>query len=398
MSIELSSAPGSLKTVAGAEAQGGKGKVKSGDEADASAETGFFAILTSLEPPAEPSGAVDMSLSADKKPEAAVLPPADPAVALAPNLPTDLAMLLAQAGKVAGGKFSTAANASPVAAKAGIRPTTAAIGADKPDVAMATSAALEPKLAGDFKPKVDGLLDQMAQALPAAPHRAGGAELQAGLAASLAESRGIKQASLSDFVARESALSSALASSGLGDSVLRQADRVTAKSSFSLAGSGVEGIWGQQALGTGSRVDVPAAMADPSVSSPESMVADTVSYWVTQGVQNAQLKLDGFGDKPVEVSISLKGDEAQIDFRTDQPEIRQILEGAVAHLKDLLTREGLVLSGVSVGASGQDSTGSQQPRDRAGAQQAAIVTKDEAPTVSQQRVNNSVGRALDLFV
>jgi flagellar hook-length control protein FliK len=123
-----------------------------------------------------------------------------------------------------------------------------------------------------------------------------------------------------------------------------------------------------------------------------------VSYWVTQGVQNAQLKLDGFGGTPVEVSISLKGDEAHIDFRTDQPEIRQILEGAVAQLKDLLTSEGLVLSGVSVGSSGQDGAGAQEQRNRPGTRQATITTPDVAPTESRPRVNPSVGRAVDLFV
>jgi flagellar hook-length control protein FliK len=139
-------------------------------------------------------------------------------------------------------------------------------------------------------------------------------------------------------------------------------------------------------------------MADPATLSLESMVADTVSYWVAQGVQNAELKLDGFGGQPVEVSITLKGDEAHIGFRTDQPEIRQILEGAVAHLKDLLTSEGLVLSGVSVGTSGQDGTGAQEQRNRPGTRQATITTTETAPTESRQRANPAVGRAVDLFV
>ena len=108
--------------------------------------------------------------------------------------------------------------------------------------------------------------------------------------------------------------------------------------------------------------------------------------------------LDGFGDKPVEVNISLKGDEAHIGFRTDQPEIRQILEGAVAHLKDLLTSEGLVLSGVSVGTSGQDGSAAQDQRNRPGTRQATLVTTDTLPAEGLHRVNKSAGRALDLYV
>ena len=140
-------------------------------------------------------------------------------------------------------------------------------------------------------------------------------------------------------------------------------------------------------------------MVDPSAVSFESMVADTVSYWTTQGIQNAELKLDGFGSQPVEVSISLNGDEAHIGFRTDQPEIRNILEGAVAHLKELLTSEGLVLSGFSIGTSGQGGANSQDRRDQNGTRQAMIAVKEAQTGERPQRVNlSSVGRALDLFV
>jgi flagellar hook-length control protein FliK len=163
--------------------------------------------------------------------------------------------------------------------------------------------------------------------------------------------------------------------------------------------SGAEGAWGARALHGGNSIDAPAVIADPSMVSSEQMVADTVGYWVSQGIQNAELKLEGFGSDPVQVSITLKGDQAHIGFRTDQAEIRQILENATSQLKDLLSSEGLVLSGVSVGGSGQDgNAGSQERRDPQSARQATVLTKDVAPPEARQRVNPSVGRALDLFV
>ena len=39
------------------------------------------------------------------------------------------------------------------------------------------------------------------------------------------------------------------------------------------------------------------------VMAPEMQVAEQVTYWVSQNVQNAELKLDGLGQSPVEVSI-----------------------------------------------------------------------------------------------
>lgn len=397
MSIERSGTAASPKTVTGTESAKGKGKVNSGDEADTPDAGGFSAILTSLEPQTDRSGAADTPVTAEEKPQIAALPASDPLIPQAPNLPTDLAMLLAQAGTVAGAKLNTISEERPVAAKGGNRLIAAAVGADKPEVSIA-SAALGSDKSVDTRQNANALLDQMAQGVSAQAHKARGAELQADVAAKLAESRALRQSSSADVVAREPALSGALLTSTIGDSFLRQADRATAKPSLVSAGSGIEGIWGQQALQAGNRVDAPSVMADASTLSLESMVADTVSYWVTQGVQNAELKLDGFGGQPVEVSISLKGDEAHIGFRTDQPEIRQILEGAVAHLKDLLTSEGLVLSGVSVGASGQDGKGAQEQRNRPGARQATIATTQAIPTESLQRVNQSTGRAVDLFV
>jgi flagellar hook-length control protein FliK len=308
-------------------------------------------------------------------------------------------MLLAQAGTVASDKPSTFSDVlRPFEANGGIQLAAAAMGSAKPETPVAASAPLAAGKSGEFKQHVDALLEQAAQGLPAEAQKARGTELQLDVAAKLAESHALRPPSLGDGVAREPALSGALLTSSMGDSFLRQADKATSKSSFLPAGSGIEGIWGQQAFQTSSRVDAPSVMVDPSTLSLESMVADTVSYWVTQGVQNAELKLDGFGGQPVEVRITLKGDEAHIGFRTDQPEIRQILEGAVAHLKDLLTSEGLVLSGVSVGTSAQDGAGAQEQRHRQGTRQATITTMEPVPTESRQRTNPSVGRAVDLFV
>jgi flagellar hook-length control protein FliK len=130
----------------------------------------------------------------------------------------------------------------------------------------------------------------------------------------------------------------------------------------------------------------------------QAQVADKVSYWVTQGIQNAELTLDGFGADPVEVSILLKGGEAHVGFRSDQPEVRQMLEGALSQLKDSLEREGVVLSGVTVGGSGADGGGRQQGQRR---DPAANRVGGAAQAASENRIlraPTSVGRSLDIFV
>ena len=397
MSIELSSTAINPKAATGAGSS--KGKVKSGDETDLPEGGVFSAVLTSIEPPSGQAEDASTQATTEDASQTALLPVADPTIALAPNLPRDLAMFLAQAGEVAGGRTLEVVDTSRLLATTVTKANTdSAIGVATPELLSGKAVSLGEGKTEDYKQSVHALLEQIEQTLPDQSHTNKGLRLPSGAAASLAALQAPKQSSLADAMAREPALSGAILTSGMGDGLLRPADRSTVKSSFLPVGSGIEGMWGQSALQVGNKVDAPSAMVDPSMQSLETMVADTVNYWVTQGVQNAQLKLDGFGDKPVEVNISLKGDEAHIGFRTDQPEIRQILEGAVAHLKDLLTSEGLVLSGVSVGTSGQDGSAAQDQRNRPGTRQATLVTTDTLPAEGLHRVNKSAGRALDLYV
>lgn len=94
-----------------------------------------------------------------------------------------------------------------------------------------------------------------------------------------------------------------------------------------------------------------------SQASFEQQVADQVSVWVSQNVQSAELKMDAFGTDRVEVSITMAGNEATVQFRSDVAETRDLLQRAAANLESALRNDGLVLSGVSVGAStqGQDN-------------------------------------------
>lgn len=144
--------------------------------------------------------------------------------------------------------------------------------------------------------------------------------------------------------------------------------------------------------GTSAGADMPFA----SGSSGE--VAQKVHYWITRGVQNAELQLDAFGGGAVDISISMQGNEAQVEFRSDQPEARRMLQDAMPQLRELLRSEGLELSGGFVGTSAQQDSngsrdGSDMPRAKAGA--VTVRAHDEA-----KPGRSIVGptRALDVFV
>ena len=170
----------------------------------------------------------------------------------------------------------------------------------------------------------------------------------------------------------------------------------------------------QAAAGYGLPVESPASYAEPagwalSDAAPhadmptapgaDKQLAQTISYWLGQGVQNAELKLDGLGAKPVAVRISVSHGEAHIGFRSDQPEVRQLIEGAVLQLRDLLGQEGLTLAGVSIGSSEQHPPGAQEQRPRFGSRKKDIHPLGPETLASAALLTRlPAGRVLDLYV
>lgn len=148
-------------------------------------------------------------------------------------------------------------------------------------------------------------------------------------------------------------------------------------------------------------VDGSPSFVDANLMGTEDQVAEQVAYWVNQKTQNAQVTIDRDG-QPVEVSVSLSGNEAHISFRSDQPETRALLDQSMGQLSDLLRSEGLVLSGMSVDTSAQNGAPggreSRQSDGRQGARQAQVAT--QIPATSSLAVGGSMGtnRTVDVFV
>lgn len=140
------------------------------------------------------------------------------------------------------------------------------------------------------------------------------------------------------------------------------------------------------------------AVADPAMVGAEDAVAEQVAYWVHQNIQNARMTVKHDG-QPVEVSVSLTGNEAHVAFGSDEVQTRELLDGSVAQLRDMLRQEGLVLSGVTVGESGrrQGDEGASSGNPKNAPRQAQVVV----PAVDVQaagRARVQGDRAVDIFV
>ena len=141
-----------------------------------------------------------------------------------------------------------------------------------------------------------------------------------------------------------------------------------------------------------------AAEPQSGASGYSPQQADTGKYWISGDLKNAELKLDGLGDSPVEVSISMTGKEAHVAFRSDESQTRTMLENANAELKELLGKEGLQLAGVSVGARGSGDSGPSDQRPRHGFRPAADLKEFTDRVESSGRWTPGAGQAIDLFV
>ena len=141
-----------------------------------------------------------------------------------------------------------------------------------------------------------------------------------------------------------------------------------------------------------------ARVLDASPAAPDLAIAQRVHYWITRGVQNAELQLDALGGGSVDVRVSVQGNEALVEFRSDQPEARRMLQDAMPQLKDMLKSEGLLLSSGFVGTSAQpDREARGQGLDRPRGDGAQNKPDADALARSIQPTRSS-GRAIDVFV
>lgn len=104
--------------------------------------------------------------------------------------------------------------------------------------------------------------------------------------------------------------------------------------------------------------DKSEAQADSPFADANAAEEPTVTHWGTQHLRHASLRVGGeAGEQAIDIQLSMKGQEVQVEFKTDNAEARASLrEHAGESLGDLLNKSGMQLGGVSVGAQGQQGS------------------------------------------
>ncbi len=88
--------------------------------------------------------------------------------------------------------------------------------------------------------------------------------------------------------------------------------------------------------------------APPGSAGFAPQLAAQVTLWLKEGVQEAQLHLNPAELGPVQVSIALDGQAAQVSFAVERPPTRQALEQALPGLAATLADAGFTLAGGGV--------------------------------------------------
>lgn len=153
-----------------------------------------------------------------------------------------------------------------------------------------------------------------------------------------------------------------------------------------------------QSQASSAPMGMDGVVATQSAAPLEAYVAEQVSYWISQDVQNAELTLDGMGFSPVEVSISMQGNEAHVAFRTDELHARDAIQNASEQLRDSLQRQGVMLTGMSVGTSDSGDATGQGRRQRQDGRPGVATAVVPVQVDSAVRSTGTQGRAIDLFV
>jgi flagellar hook-length control protein FliK len=394
MSVELSSAPSPVKPATTHEAGGAKGKSQASKDAKPGGNDVFSNLMMSLGQGDDGLNSADASgVKADKddllgSATSATVLPSD--ALLTPDAITrDSGTLMAPTGAPTGAQAKLAAGKGEAALGAGAPAAVAGTALNAADDVLGLAVASSEQ----NKRAMKGMAGSKALTQSSVENT-----LQALTQPVSKDSHEQKPTLQADMASMGKMTPEVLALAVLGDKDKNPTQSLVDKFSGKSSGTGESGMWAQQATSSTQRVDAPPASDASTGYTPEMQVAEKVNYWISQDVQRAELKLDGLGYDPIEVSISMQGKETMVEFRTDQAETRQVLEGAVDHLKDLLKGEGLVLSGVSVGSSGQNGAGSQERKERNSYRQADVVAAEVKRMESVDRPTTTTGRSIDLFV
>ncbi|MFT6125530.1 MAG: flagellar hook-length control protein FliK [Shewanella sp.] len=125
----------------------------------------------------------------------------------------------------------------------------------------------------------------------------------------------------------------------------------------------------------------PGAQMQEMIQRFSPVMKQQLITMVSNGIQQAEIRLDPPELGHLTVKIQIQGDQTQVQFHVAQSQTRDIVEQAMPRLRDMLAQEGLQLTDSQVS---QGDGGSEQPHEQSSNQGGGDSQLDE---ISAQEVS-----------
>lgn len=124
-------------------------------------------------------------------------------------------------------------------------------------------------------------------------------------------------------------------------------------------------------------VTMPSARVPVAVGQPGwgEAVGQQVTWFVSQKISSASLRLNPQHLGPMEMAVTMDGDKASITFTSQHSIVRDALESSIPRLREMLSENGLNLVNVNVSQQGKSHRDGQ---DESGFRQGQGVARDDA--------------------
>jgi flagellar hook-length control protein FliK len=128
---------------------------------------------------------------------------------------------------------------------------------------------------------------------------------------------------------------------------------------------------------------------------------DKITWLARNDQQSAQLTINPPQLGPIQITLNLSGDQASIAFASPHAEVRQAIESAMPHLKEMLSSAGINLGQSNVGANLSQQTADNPFTDangkRSADENAILPANDKAANAGNSAVLHRGRGLVDLF-
>jgi flagellar hook-length control protein FliK len=152
----------------------------------------------------------------------------------------------------------------------------------------------------------------------------------------------------------------------------------------------------------GISTDTQTATAKPAHTETwPQQFSEKIVWMAKNDQQTAQINISPPQLGPVQITLNLNGDNANVLFSSSHPEVRQIIESSLPQLREMLAATGISLGESSVGANmaqqNQNNPFTMANKNQSPPENAILPANEAVPTTSSGQLPKAGRGLVDLF-